>query len=86
MESSVSIPSYMYVFPTCFSRNAARNLQFLMLELQAPNGIGTVLAIIQLVLFSYYKNASRDNSVVPLLVSHDMINGKVKMTIFPFTI
>ncbi|CAA2982777.1 bidirectional sugar transporter SWEET2-like isoform X2 [Olea europaea var. sylvestris] len=42
----------------------------------APNGIGTVLAIIQLVLFSYYKNASRDNSVVPLLVSHDMINGK----------
>ncbi|XP_022869919.1 bidirectional sugar transporter SWEET2-like isoform X3 [Olea europaea var. sylvestris] len=45
----------------------------------APNGIGTVLAIIQLVLFSYYKNASRDNSVVPLLVSHDMINGKEEL-------
>ncbi|CAI9760516.1 unnamed protein product [Fraxinus pennsylvanica] len=41
-----------------------------------PNGIGTVLAIIQLVLFSYYKNASGENSSVPLLASHGMINGK----------
>ncbi|KAL2472731.1 Bidirectional sugar transporter SWEET2 [Forsythia ovata] len=41
-----------------------------------PNGIGTILAIIQLVLFSYYQNASRENSRVPLLVSHDMMYGK----------
>ncbi|XP_059661392.1 bidirectional sugar transporter SWEET2 [Cornus florida] len=35
-----------------------------------PNGIGTVLGILQLALFSYYKNASKEDSREPLLVSY----------------
>ncbi|KAK4439087.1 Bidirectional sugar transporter SWEET2 [Sesamum alatum] len=35
-----------------------------------PNGIGTLLGIIQLFLFSYYKSSSRDDSREPLIVSY----------------
>ncbi|KAL0353871.1 UNVERIFIED_CONTAM: Bidirectional sugar transporter SWEET2 [Sesamum angustifolium] len=35
-----------------------------------PNGIGTLLGIIQLILYSYYKRSSRDNSGEPLIVSY----------------
>ncbi|XP_011082807.1 bidirectional sugar transporter SWEET2 [Sesamum indicum] len=35
-----------------------------------PNGIGTLLGIIQLFLYSYYKRSSRDNSGEPLIVSY----------------
>lgn len=34
-----------------------------------PNGIGTVLGIVQLVLYSYYKNASKEDPREPLLES-----------------
>ncbi|KAI3466015.1 hypothetical protein Pfo_022678 [Paulownia fortunei] len=35
-----------------------------------PNGIGTVLGVIQLILFSYYKKSSREDSTEPLIVSY----------------
>ncbi|PSR95281.1 Bidirectional sugar transporter like [Actinidia chinensis var. chinensis] len=35
-----------------------------------PNGIGTILGIIQLALFFYYKNTSGENSREPLIVSY----------------
>ncbi|KAL3503065.1 hypothetical protein ACH5RR_037514 [Cinchona calisaya] len=35
-----------------------------------PNGIGTFLGITQLVLFAYYKSASREDSTEPLLASY----------------
>ncbi|KAL0399510.1 UNVERIFIED_CONTAM: Bidirectional sugar transporter SWEET2 [Sesamum radiatum] len=35
-----------------------------------PNGIGTLLGIIQLFLYSYYKRSSRDDSTEPLIVSY----------------
>ncbi|RWW32604.1 hypothetical protein GW17_00002719, partial [Ensete ventricosum] len=37
--------------------------------LQLPNGIGTVLAVIQLLLYAYYSINSREDSNLPLLVS-----------------
>ncbi|KAK1583558.1 hypothetical protein Q3G72_024981 [Acer saccharum] len=35
-----------------------------------PNGMGTVLGIVQLVLYFYYKRSSREESRVPLIVSY----------------
>ncbi|TKY49249.1 Bidirectional sugar transporter SWEET2 [Spatholobus suberectus] len=35
-----------------------------------PNGIGTILGLIQLILYFYYKNKSRENSREPLIVSY----------------
>lgn len=35
-----------------------------------PNGIGTILGIVQLVLFCYYKNVAREDSREPLIVSY----------------
>ncbi|KAK4850254.1 hypothetical protein QYF36_005169 [Acer negundo] len=35
-----------------------------------PNGMGTVLGIVQLVLYFYYKGSSREESRVPLIVSY----------------
>ncbi|KAK6154246.1 hypothetical protein DH2020_008494 [Rehmannia glutinosa] len=35
-----------------------------------PNGIGAVLGVIQLFLFSYYQKSSRDDSTEPLIVSY----------------
>ncbi|KAL6975571.1 Bidirectional sugar transporter sweet2, variant 2 [Sarracenia purpurea var. burkii] len=35
-----------------------------------PNGIGTILGIVQLALFFYYKNTSREASREPLIVSY----------------
>ncbi|WVY99732.1 hypothetical protein V8G54_025802 [Vigna mungo] len=36
----------------------------------APNGIGTVLGVTQLILYFYYENKSRDSSREPLIVSY----------------
>ncbi|KAK7244091.1 hypothetical protein RIF29_38909 [Crotalaria pallida] len=36
----------------------------------APNGIGTILGIVQLILFFYYENKSREDSREPLVVSY----------------
>ncbi|XP_010926193.2 bidirectional sugar transporter SWEET2a isoform X2 [Elaeis guineensis] len=35
-----------------------------------PNGIGTILGVIQLFLYAYYRRKSRQDSRLPLLVSH----------------
>uniref|UniRef100_A0A5B6Z1F8 Putative bidirectional sugar transporter SWEET2 n=1 Tax=Davidia involucrata TaxID=16924 RepID=A0A5B6Z1F8_DAVIN len=35
-----------------------------------PNGIGTILGIVQLVLYSHYKNTSREDCREPLIVSY----------------
>lgn len=37
----------------------------------APNGMGAILGIIQLVLYSYYKSTSRQDSQGPLIESYD---------------
>lgn len=46
-------------------------LFLLFLALQAPNGMGAILGIIQLVLYSYYKSTSRQDSQGPLIESYD---------------
>lgn len=38
-------------------------------QFQIPNGIGTVLGVIQLVLYGYFRKGSREDSL-PLLVTH----------------
>ncbi|KAM6584991.1 hypothetical protein CsatB_011993 [Cannabis sativa] len=35
-----------------------------------PNGIGTILGIVQLLLYSYYSKSSREDSTEPLIVSY----------------
>lgn len=42
----------------------------LLYELQVPNGIGTVLGAVQLMLYSYYSRTSREDSREHLIVSY----------------
>jgi solute carrier family 50 protein (sugar transporter) len=39
-------------------------------QLQIPNGIGTILGVIQLLLYAYFRKGSRDEARRPLLVTH----------------
>lgn len=55
--------SYMYLFTSLASL-------YLLLNFQVPNGIGTVLGIVQLALYFYYHNSSEEDSREPLLVSY----------------
>ncbi|KAL7143490.1 hypothetical protein ABFS83_08G194000 [Erythranthe nasuta] len=41
----------------------------------APNGIGTILGVVQLLLFSYFKKPSREDSTEPLIVSYSSTNA-----------
>ncbi|XP_044481075.1 bidirectional sugar transporter SWEET2-like isoform X1 [Mangifera indica] len=40
-----------------------------------PNGIGTILGIVQLVLYNYYKGRSRDESQDPLIVTYTQVSA-----------
>lgn len=39
-------------------------------QFQIPNGIGTILGIIQLLLYAYFRKGSREEAKLPLLVTH----------------
>lgn len=45
-------------------------LLLLICRLQIPNGIGTVLGIIQLLLYAYFSKRSKEEARLPLLVTH----------------
>lgn len=67
--------SFLYVGLCIFPRV---NILFLY-EFQVPNGMGTILGIVQLVLYFYYSNRSREDSREPLIVSYGwvaMMTGK----------
>lgn len=49
-------------------------LSFLNFWSQIPNGIGTILGIVQLALYSYYSSAFGEDSREPLVNSHAWIN------------
>ena len=39
-------------------------------QFQIPNGIGTILGVIQLLLYAYFRKGSRGEDRLPLLVTH----------------
>lgn len=48
-------------------------LVLLLYKFQVPNGIGSVLGAVQLVLYGYYSRSSEDGSREPLIVSYAWI-------------
>ena len=77
MESSILTPSYMWVFIPIFAFIWALVL-FLwvicliyapLFKFQVPNGIGTILGSVQLLLFLYYERKDTDHTREPLIES-----------------
>lgn len=62
---------YSFSFESLFCWLLYAIMLCLCLILQVPNGIGTVLGIIQLVLYFYYKGSSSEECREPLIVSYE---------------
>lgn len=54
-------------------------------QFQIPNGIGTILGIIQLLLYAYFRKGSREEAKLPLLVTHTWACQRTRFGT-PFTV
>lgn len=59
----------LFITLNSFDQVCDMNMYF-DVKLQAPNGIGAVLGVVQLVLYFYYSRVAKEESREPLIISY----------------